>query len=246
MNMRMIKRRSLLIIFHLISFIGFSQPVADFSAITTTICVGGSVQFTNLSSGAVNYNWTFPDGGVGQTSTALNPLITYSTAGNFTVVLTAVASNSVSSTETKNAYITVLASASATLKTAPTTNNQRLCLGEPLDTIRYTLIGAQGATFSGLPPGVSGSVVSDTSGGTLTIAGTPSMSGIYAYSFTTTSNSCSPITVNDTITVDASPTISLTSGNASQIVCVILLQLPLTIQLEEQQIQHPLLACLPE
>ena len=214
------KLKSLLIFFHLIAISGFSQPVADFSANTTTICVGGSVSFINNSTGATGYNWSFVDGSPGgQSSPALNPVITYPNAGLFLVSL--LAQNGIlSAIETKLNYINVIAAATSILTTATGTDNQALCAGDPLDTIRYTLFGAQGATFSGLPPGVFGSVISDTSGGIVTIAGTPSAPGIYNYSFTTILNSCAPITVNGMIFVDAQPTISLISGNPNQVVCV--------------------------
>jgi|TARA_R110000737_G_scaffold33607_3_gene51930 gliding motility-associated-like protein len=222
MKIRIMKNKNLLILllFVLTAFAGFSQPNADFTASPTTICVGGSVQFTNLSTGSVNYNWTFPDGSGGQTSILVSPLITYNNVGTFPVILVAVAANLTSDTETKISYITVIAAATSTLITASGTDNQTLCIGDPLDTIQYTLVGAQGAVFSGLPPGVTGSVVADSSGGTVTITGTPFAAGVYNYSFTTTLNSCAPITVNGTITVDAQPTISLTSGNPNQVVCV--------------------------
>ncbi|MFA7275025.1 MAG: gliding motility-associated C-terminal domain-containing protein [Crocinitomicaceae bacterium] len=215
--MRSIK---LLFIFIISAFPAISQ-VADFSASTTTICVGGSVQFENLSTGAGSYNWTFLDGGSNQNSTTVDPLITYPTAGVFTVILTASSGPLSSDTEVKLGYITVLPAATATLTSGLGTDNQALCVGSPLVDITYTLAGASNATFTGLPIGVSGSHVPNADGAVITIAGTPSAVGVYNYSFTTNSvNSCAPITVNGTITVDAPPTISLTSGQASQIVCI--------------------------
>ena len=56
-------------------------PVADFSADTTS----GSVQFTDLSQNADEWNWDFGDGA---TSTDQYPFHTYSSAGNYTVALT--------------------------------------------------------------------------------------------------------------------------------------------------------------
>jgi gliding motility-associated-like protein len=215
-----LKKLPVLIFFITSAFSGFSQPVADFSATPTTVCVGGTVQFTNLSTGATTYTWTFPDGGTNPTSSQQDPTYTYPNVGVFPVILTAVASNLTNDTEVKSAYITVIAAASATLITAVGTDNQVLCEGDPLDTIQYTLVGAQGASFTGLPAGVNGSVVADSSGGTVTITGSLTTAGIYNYSFTTTLNSCDSIIVNGTITVDAPPTITQTSGNPSQIVCV--------------------------
>lgn len=57
-------------------------PVADFSADNTS----GSVQFTDLSQNATDWDWDFGDGA---TSTDENPVHTYSSAGNYTVTLKA-------------------------------------------------------------------------------------------------------------------------------------------------------------
>jgi len=59
---------------------------ADFTYGPTPVLVGRAVNFTNLSRNATAYEWDFGDGG---TSTAANPTHTYSTAGTYTVVLTA-------------------------------------------------------------------------------------------------------------------------------------------------------------
>ncbi|MBI4646886.1 MAG: PKD domain-containing protein [Bacteroidia bacterium] len=81
-----------------------STPVADFSANQTTILAGGSVNFFDLSTNSpTNWSWNFGDGG---TSTLQNPSHTYTTAGNYTVSLTATNSYG-SDTETKTDYITV-------------------------------------------------------------------------------------------------------------------------------------------
>ncbi len=79
-------------------------PIADFTANTTSISEGGTVNFTDLSSNEPsNWSWNF---GNGTTSAAQNPSATYNTAGTYTVSLTA--SNSAGSdTETKTGYITV-------------------------------------------------------------------------------------------------------------------------------------------
>ncbi len=84
---------------------------ADFTADNTTISVGGSVTFTNLSVNASTYYWTFA-GGTPSTSTEVNPTVTYETAGTYSVTLFAASENS-SDSETKTAYITVLPVTSA-------------------------------------------------------------------------------------------------------------------------------------
>ncbi len=60
---------------------------AAFTASTTHVCNGGSVQFTDQSIGSPTaWNWTFA-GGNPATSTLQNPLVTYTTPGNYDVTL---------------------------------------------------------------------------------------------------------------------------------------------------------------
>lgn len=61
------------------------DPVANFNADTTSGPAPLSVQFTDLSQNANEWNWDFGDGA---TSTEQNPDYTYFSAGNYTVVLT--------------------------------------------------------------------------------------------------------------------------------------------------------------
>jgi C1A family cysteine protease len=81
-------------------------PVADFSADPTTIQVGNSVQFTDLTTNSpTSWDWTF-EGGTPSSSSSQNPQVTYNTIGTYNVTLTA--ENAVGSdTETKTDYITV-------------------------------------------------------------------------------------------------------------------------------------------
>lgn len=83
-----------------------SPPVADFSAASTVITVGESIQFSDLSSNTpTSWSWSFV-GGTPTSSTVQNPSITYNTAGTYQVSLTASNSGG-SDVETKSAYIIV-------------------------------------------------------------------------------------------------------------------------------------------
>lgn len=84
-----------------------APPLADFQASATTVNVGGTVNFTDLSTNApTSWSWTF-QGGTPSSSSQQNPSITYNTLGTYNVSLTA--SNSFGSdTETKTAYINVV------------------------------------------------------------------------------------------------------------------------------------------
>jgi PKD repeat protein len=77
-------------------------PVANFSTDVTSGNVPLTVQFTDSSENATEWNWDFGDG---MNSTDQNPTHTYSTAGNYTVNLTASNGNGMNSTF---ANITVL------------------------------------------------------------------------------------------------------------------------------------------
>jgi PKD repeat protein len=85
---------------------GAIPPVADFVGSPTTVTEGGSVSFTDQSTGnPTSWSWSFP-GGTPSSSTAQNPTVTYNTAGTYSVTLTA--TNSAGSDgETKTNYITV-------------------------------------------------------------------------------------------------------------------------------------------
>ncbi len=60
---------------------------ADFVASDDTICIGNTIDFTDMSIGApTTWNWIF-EGGTPPTSTDQNPTVTYNTTGSFDVTL---------------------------------------------------------------------------------------------------------------------------------------------------------------
>ncbi|MCK4679449.1 MAG: PKD domain-containing protein [Bacteroidales bacterium] len=82
-------------------------PVADFSGTPTTVSVGNSVQFTDLSlNSPISWIWTFT-GGTPSSSTDQNPIVTYDTEGSYAVSLKAT-NNEGSDTKTIADYITVV------------------------------------------------------------------------------------------------------------------------------------------
>ncbi|WP_243350311.1 beta strand repeat-containing protein, partial [Parabacteroides sp. FAFU027] len=120
-------------------------------------------------------------------------------------------------TITKNGTITVNPDHTISLTSVPSTTSQTVCINTPIANITYSVGGgATGATVTGLPSGVTGTF----SGSTFTISGTPTASGTFNYSVTTTGNSCVVATANGTITVNPNHTISLTSANNTQTVCI--------------------------
>jgi len=91
-----------------------SPPVADFSGTPTTVCQGGTVNFTNLSTNATSYSWSFGAGATPSTSTATNPSVVFNTAGTFPITLTATNAFG-NDVETKTGYITVISSTAVAL-----------------------------------------------------------------------------------------------------------------------------------
>jgi PKD repeat protein len=79
-------------------------PIAGFTATPTNGLLPLTVNFTNLTSAATNYFWDFGDG---NSSTALNPIHTYTLPGSFTVSLTAIGSLGTNVFVRSN-YVTVL------------------------------------------------------------------------------------------------------------------------------------------
>ncbi len=93
--------------------------VANFSANSTSSCtVPFTVQFTNTSTGGGSYSWNFGDGG---TSTSLNPSHTYTSFGNYTVVLLNNGGTCGSNTNTQTNLISLQP------VTAPTSTNHANC-----------------------------------------------------------------------------------------------------------------------
>ncbi|PLW99617.1 MAG: hypothetical protein C0594_16845, partial [Marinilabiliales bacterium] len=86
---------------------GTATLTADFSGTPTTVAAGGTVDFTDLSTGGpTSWSWTF-DGGTPGTSTDQNPAgIQYDTPGTYDVTLE-VSDGTDTDPETKVGYITV-------------------------------------------------------------------------------------------------------------------------------------------
>ena len=82
-------------------------PLAEFIATPNSVQAGQSISFTNYSHNASTYSWSFP-GGTPTTSTAVNPVVTYNTAGQYNVSLTATGPGG-SNTQVKTGLITVTA-----------------------------------------------------------------------------------------------------------------------------------------
>lgn len=80
-------------------------PAVNFMANDSTFCQApATVQFTDLTPGAVSWEWDFGDG---STSTQQNPSHTYAQEGAYTVRLTAITAGGCKNTEIKAGFIIV-------------------------------------------------------------------------------------------------------------------------------------------
>ncbi len=118
---------------------------------------------------------------------------------------------------TRSGTITVNPNNTITRTSAAATENQTVCISTTITNITYTTTSASGASFSGLPAGVSGNWAASA----ITISGTPTASGSFSYTITLTGG-CGTITRSGTIDVTPNNTITRTSaaGTDNQTVCI--------------------------
>ncbi|SEG53090.1 hypothetical protein SAMN04488130_1301, partial [Flavobacterium urumqiense] len=102
---------------------------------------------------------------------------------------------------------TVTPNNTISLSSAAGTNAQTKCISIPITDIIYTTTGATGATFSGLPAGVSGSFNSNT----VTITGSPSVYGTFNYTVNLTGG-CGTVNAAGTITITPNANIASVTG----------------------------------
>ncbi len=175
-----------------INLTGTSAPTAPTASFTaspsTSNCVGQSVQFTSTSTGnPTSYSWTFPSGSPA-TSTSATPAVTWSTAGTYTVSLTATNANG-SNTTTQSYVVNTNPTVTQGALTAVCTTSSPVTLsgGSPAGGT-YSGTGVTSGNFN---PSVAGA-------GTTTIT------------YTYTQNGCSG-TATTPITVNAAPSIVSTT-----------------------------------
>uniref|UniRef100_UPI003BF91618 discoidin domain-containing protein n=1 Tax=Rubrolithibacter danxiaensis TaxID=3390805 RepID=UPI003BF91618 len=189
------------------------NPKPSVTSQTATICSGSS--FTVTPSGVpagTTYTWSAPlvtgglTGGSAQATgvssisqTLTNPTTSVQTA---TYTVTPAAGGCTGNTFTVT--VTVNPSAVITLTSAAGTTAQTLCINTPITPITYSVTGGgTGAGVTGLPAGVTGNF----SGGVFSISGTPTTSGTFNYTVTTT-GTCTQTTATGTIIVNPLPVIT--------------------------------------
>jgi gliding motility-associated-like protein len=210
-------------------------PTATISG-ATTVCINDPVQsailftaaegkapytFTyNIDAGAgPGPNLTVSSTGTGNTATVLVPT---NIAGTFTYNLVNVGNTSFAACNQnitgQQTAVTITPDATINLGSAAGTDNQTICINTPAANITYTIGGSgTGGSVTGLPAGITGSFAA----GVITITGTPSVSGVFNYTVTTTGPCVKPSAAG-IITVTADATIALLSApaTASQSLCL--------------------------
>ena len=166
-------------------------PTASFTYSPSIVCPGSNVSFTNTTTNATTYSWTF-SGGTPSTSTSQNPTVLWATSGTKTITL--VATNA-SGSNTSIQTITINASPAAS--TISASGATTFCSGGSV-----TLSGNAGGTWS-------------------TAATTSSISVSQAGSYSVTNtNSCGSTTSNTiVVTVNSAPTASTISASGATTFC---------------------------
>ncbi len=214
-------------------------------AITLSSAAPTTSQTVCINTAITTITYTLSGGATGATITGLPAGVTSSVVGN-TVTISGIPSTTVGSpftysiVTTGNACvvantagtISVLANHAIALSSAASTTSQTVCINNAIIPITYNLSGgATNVTITGLPAGVSGSVV----GSVLTISGTPTttVGSPFPYSITTTGNACLTASAIGTITVLPDHTIILSSAAATtnQSVCMNTAIIPITYTL---------------
>ncbi len=149
---------------------------------TTPLCISGTATYTangvNLGSTGTGA-WSSSNTAVATVNSSTG-VVTAVAAGTCNIVYTI--TGGCGGTVSQQQSLTVNANNTITLSSAVGTNAQTLTGGNAITNITYTTTGATGATFSGLPSGVTGS----WSANTVTISGTPTQGGTFNYTVTMT------------------------------------------------------------
>lgn len=172
---------------------------ADFTANPTTVCPGGQVQFTDLTTGnPTQWQWTFT-GGTPSSSTLQNPTVIYNSPGSYSVTLL-VSNGSSSDQVIKSNFIQVLP-ASPPVPGAPS-GDQQLCADPP--NTQYTTSGSTGASgyIWQIDPAGAGLIIG--SGTTINVNWSETFTGIATLKVKAT-NSCGQSAFSSPLTVTVSP-----------------------------------------
>lgn len=178
----------------------YSMPVANFSA--TNECQGTANEFTDYSTEAASYLWTFESG---QTSTDQNPTYTYASAGSRNVALEVTTSNGCKNTITKTVEVWPNPIASYNQSSASSCFDQH----------NYTFTNTSSVSSGGI-------VSHNWTFGDNTVSQVPSPNkkyaseGTYAVSLTVVTDKGCSSAANSSVTVDPTPKIDFSFNNSCE------------------------------
>jgi len=179
-------------------------------------CSGGSGLPVGLSNSTIGINYQLQLNGVnnGATVAGTGSAISFGTktvAGTYTVIAT---NANCSISMSGNAVIAITPNNTITRTSAVNSDSQTRCINTAITNITYSTVGATGATFSGLPSGVTGNWTSNV----VTISGTPNSIGGSPFNYIVTlTGGCGTVTATGSITVNPVHTITAASNqNACQ------------------------------
>ena len=187
-----------------------------------TLCEGGTINTIQYALGANTSGATLTWGANGAPAGISYDPATLTFSGTLTadIAATTVYTYTLTSTgvvcpDQETGTITVNSDSSIELVSASGTDSQILCQNTPIDIISYRLTNAGSASIptADLPAGVTYNL----SGNTLTISGTPTESGTFNYTVTTSANpgGCSSASINGSMTINAAVSVNLSSAVGS-------------------------------
>ncbi|HLO72034.1 MAG TPA: PKD domain-containing protein [Flavipsychrobacter sp.] len=171
------------------------KPTASFTATGNNSCTSPvTTTFTNTSTGAISYDWSFGDGG---TSTATNPTHTYTANGSYTVRLIATNAAGCKDTFTSSSLVNIGAP-----NASFNVSSLSVCTGK---TVNFTNTSTPAGYTSAWSFGTGGTSTSTSPTYTYSSAGT------YTVTLIVSKSGCSD-TDSKTITVNQNPTINFTGS----------------------------------
>ena len=196
-------------------------PVPTVNSISDQLlCPGDATTAVAFSGTGTSYNWINDNTSIGLAASGTGTIPSFTATNSSStqqvaiIIVTPIyTNNGVDCTGTPETFtFTVEPDNTISLSSASGTDNQSVCINEPVTVINFASTGATGATFSGLPTGVNGSWTLNT----VTVSGTPTVSGTFNYTITLTGG-CGNVTESGTITVNPTPT---TTVPADQTYCI--------------------------
>ncbi len=194
-------------------------PVATATPALQTICTAGTTSITLASTTAgTTFNWTASltsgtaTGFANGSGTSIVQTLINNSSSSATVSYTVTPSANGCTGTPITVIVTVNPNATITLTSAPATKAQVLCISSTLTDITYAIGGSGTGVYlsaGGLPAGVTGSFAA----GVFKISGTPTVSGTYLYTITTT-GPCAQTSTSGTITIYPIPSVSAISDHS--------------------------------